>query len=365
MSLGAHRPIKPGYRDIFRVKILGFKRIVAAAVALALLVGGLSLFLIFIQVASLGSARTWVDHTRTVIDTNQQLLRSVLEVEEGERGYLLTGDKLYLDPARKASAAIPGLETKLQGLVVDNPEQVARVRLLTTAVEARRDFIDKVIAVSQAQGPEAARAMVVAGRGSIVMADIRQRARDIDASETQLLNRRVNGARATQNLALIIGLTVAFLALLALTAGLILLARTNRRLNDAMAEASAAEAAREALGALAGAIFSNVPDYLIVLNVEGDDRYVVADINPAFAKAMNTTAERVRGRAINDIMQGPGGQRLIAHYRRVRAGGRPVTTRDEIPFPDGGAGVGIDHGPSASERRRRRAADRLGARHHL
>ena len=65
---------------------MGFKRIVAAAIALALLVAGLGAFLIFTQVETLSHARSWLDHTRTVIAANQTLLGSIQELEDGERG---------------------------------------------------------------------------------------------------------------------------------------------------------------------------------------------------------------------------------------------------------------------------------------
>jgi PAS domain S-box-containing protein len=128
-------------------------------------------------------------------------------------------------------------------------------------------------------------------------------------------------------------------ALLTLTAGVILLAGANRRLNRAFEELQAAEAARAALGALTRAFFENAPDYLIVLDIESAERFVVADINPALEKALNLTAAEVRGRAIDELLPPAPAQRLISHYRRVLAGGRPVTTRDEFAQLPGGPRV--------------------------
>jgi PAS domain S-box-containing protein len=112
--------------------------------------------------------------------------------------------------------------------------------------------------------------------------------------------------------------------------GVTLLARANRQLTSANQEARASEAAREATDALTRALFANVPDYLFVINIE-DDRFILADLNPAFATAMHVTPQQVRGRPIDELLPGEVGQRLLAHYRRVRARGAPVTTRDAIP----------------------------------
>jgi PAS domain S-box-containing protein len=124
-----------------------------------------------------------------------------------------------------------------------------------------------------------------------------------------------------------------------LTVGMVMLATINRRLNNAIGEARKAQSEREAVGALASAIFENVPDYLIVLNIEDDDRFVVADINPAFQKALRVTGERVRGRALNELLPPEVAARLITHYRRVREGGRPVTSRQELARLPGGPRV--------------------------
>jgi PAS domain S-box-containing protein len=317
---------------------LGFKRIVAAAIALAVLVGGLTLFLIFTQVATLGAARYWVEHTRSVLEANQQLRATVQQAEDGERGYLITHDPAYLKPYQAADAALTPEEGKLAQLVADNPTEVRQVHDLTDAIERRRQIIDSVVATAQSGDFDKARAMIVSGQGRAAMADIDACAAKVSALENRLLTARTNSARATQSLTLAIGLTVSLVALLALTGGVILLARTNARLNRAIVEQREAEAARAALGALANAIFVNVPDYLIVLNVEDGadgDRFVIADLNPAFEKALNVTAERVRGRSIGELLPERPARRLISHYRRVRAAGRPVTTRDEIPLPGG------------------------------
>jgi CHASE3 domain sensor protein len=113
---------------------LGFKRIVAAAIGLAVLVGGLTVFLIFTQITTLGAARVWVEHTREVLQTNQRLISLVQQAEDSERGYLITQDPAYLAPYRNASAALPRDEATLSQLVVDNPTEVAQVRDLVGAI---------------------------------------------------------------------------------------------------------------------------------------------------------------------------------------------------------------------------------------
>jgi PAS domain S-box-containing protein len=318
---------------------LDFKRIVAAALALALLVAGLSVFLIFNQVDTVGRARDWVQHTRTVIESTRQLVATTEAAEGAERGYLLTQDQPYLDRVRPALATLPGQESRLLGLVADNPAEGVQVRRLSDAIEQRRGALDQIASVAARGDLASARALVVAGNGRAAMDAIHRDADDVTGMENALLATRTDDARNAQSLSLIIGIAVAAVALLTLTAGVILLAHTNRRLNRAFDELQAAEAARAALSALARAIFNNVPDYLIVLDIEDGGRFVVADINPAFERALNVTAAQVRGRAIDELLPPAPAQRLITHYLRVHGGGKPVTTRDEFAQLPGGPRV--------------------------
>jgi PAS domain S-box-containing protein len=318
---------------------LDFKRIVAAALALALLVAGLSVFLIFNQVDTVGRARDWVQHTRTVIESTRQLVATTEAAEGAERGYLLTQDQPYLDRVRPALATLPGQESRLLGLVADNPAEGVQVRRLSDAIEQRRGALDQIASVAARGDLASARALAVAGNGRAAMDAIHRDADDVTGMENALLATRTDDARNAQSLSLIIGIAVAAVALLTLTAGVILLAHTNRRLNRAFDELQAAEAARAALSALARAIFNNVPDYLIVLDIEDGDRFVVADINPAFERALNVTAAQVRGRAIDELLPPAPAQRLITHYLRVHGGGKPVTTRDEFAQLPGGPRV--------------------------
>ncbi|HTX50723.1 MAG TPA: CHASE3 domain-containing protein, partial [Caulobacteraceae bacterium] len=316
--------------------MLGFKRVIAAAVALALLVAGLSLFLLFTQIGTLGAERAWVQHSRAVIGQIQLLRGSIEDAEQGERGYLVTGDDSYLEPYVKANATLPAEESRLVAMVSDNPGQTNSAKGLVQAIETRRASIGQVIAAAKSGDVDAARRLVRLGEGRGQMSEIRARVSAITQAEADYLDKRTAAARNTQGLTLVIGLTVSFLALATLVAGVVLLARGNRRLARAMADTREAEAARSAMDALTSAIFANVPDYLFVLNVEDGERYVLADINPAFATAMNVAADGVRGRELTSLLPRELAERLIGHYRRVRARGSPVTTRDHLPrFPGG------------------------------
>jgi len=263
LSRTAHRPITDGLGaargsvETPEVTLLGFKRVIAAAIALALVVAGLSVFLLFTQIATLGGERAWVNHSRAVIETVQKVRASIEDAEQAERGYLVTGDARYLEPYARASGELPAEEAQLQALVSDNPAQTSSAKGLVRAVEARRASIDRVVAAAKSGDVAQARALVSRGQGRAEMNDIGVSADAMTRAEAAFLERRTAEARGTQGLALVIGLVVSFLALATLVVGVALLARGNRRLSRAVDAARAAEAARSAQDALTAALFAN------------------------------------------------------------------------------------------------------------
>src|SRR5438067_2037037 len=61
--------------------------------------------------------------TRTIVDSVDELLSTVLDAETGQRGYLLTGESRYLQPYNQAIQAIPGELAGLRSLLARRPEQ--------------------------------------------------------------------------------------------------------------------------------------------------------------------------------------------------------------------------------------------------
>src|SRR5688572_21576360 len=54
----------------------------------------------------------------------QRLLRDVLDAETGQRGYLLTGDTMYLEPYKAAIADISQTQDQLRELLAMRKDQV-------------------------------------------------------------------------------------------------------------------------------------------------------------------------------------------------------------------------------------------------
>ncbi|HET7459188.1 MAG TPA: CHASE3 domain-containing protein [Gemmatimonadaceae bacterium] len=142
------------------------------------------------------TAERLVSHTRDVMSTADAVLARLVDAETGERGYVVSGIEEYLEPYRRAGEDVDSTLGVLRRLTADNPRQQRSVAILDRIARARLRRLDSVIAVRRAAGFEPARAMVVTGRGKILMDSARASLREIKAREGDLLAQRAAAVTA-------------------------------------------------------------------------------------------------------------------------------------------------------------------------
>ncbi|OWR33089.1 hypothetical protein CDO73_00850 [Saccharibacillus sp. O23] len=97
---------------------------------------GLSLLAVSAQVRSLQEANAFIsDHDIAVHDEISALEKHLLDMETGQRGYLLTGNRDYLQPYNDGYTNWEGSYSKLYELVRDNPSQQASLQVIRDNVE--------------------------------------------------------------------------------------------------------------------------------------------------------------------------------------------------------------------------------------
>ena len=126
-----------------------FNRIARRNVTLPLMVGLVSaasfiaFFLYFLSVSS------WVDHTHQVMGKMNELTTLEGDMEAAVRGYLLTGDDVFLGPY---AVARPQFAAQVEDLVkstADNPTQTDRLRKVQVLQQAWQDYAEKLIALKR------------------------------------------------------------------------------------------------------------------------------------------------------------------------------------------------------------------------
>ncbi len=117
--------------------------------------------------------------SREVGDSTDDLLSMLKDAETGQRGYVLTGKDTYLEPYNTATAAIPGLLSRLRSAAAELPVQRERVEALQPLVAAKLQELAMTIELRRSQGQAAAIGAIDSGRGKALMDDIRARCGEI------------------------------------------------------------------------------------------------------------------------------------------------------------------------------------------
>ena len=152
----------------------------------------------------------------------RELFSALQEAETGQRGYLLTGDVSYLEPYKRARAAIDLRFTTVRDSLNDSPEQLQRLADLQVICHEKFDDLESAIALRQSGDSAAAIALVENGHGQQLTAQLR--ARDTEIRNIELLRlgeiqarsrAAYNKAHLTVFAAAVLGLSLMlFLALL-------------------------------------------------------------------------------------------------------------------------------------------------------
>lgn len=146
----------------------------------------LSLFL-FRQSAD---AAAWQKHTFIVLDAAEDLLSSLKDAETGLRGYLLTGDKAYLEPYLAVRSNFAPQLAELRRFCQDNPVQQRRLGVLATLVDEKLLAMDLTIALQRDHRAGEALNKFRSGQGMRLMDKIRVEMGDFTKLERNLLEQR-------------------------------------------------------------------------------------------------------------------------------------------------------------------------------
>lgn len=155
-----------------------------------------------------------VEHTHEVLLTIKSLQARIIDAETGQRGYLITGRKEYLEPYNAAVISVNDELTQLSRLVQDNSYQVERNETLQGLVQKRMTQIRNTIQTRTDKGFDEASAYVQTGEGKIAMDAIRDLLANMERQEQRLLSERISESHVSYWTALV---TAALTSLLGLT----------------------------------------------------------------------------------------------------------------------------------------------------
>ncbi|BAY65203.1 multi-sensor hybrid histidine kinase [Calothrix brevissima NIES-22] len=136
------------------------------------------------------------NHTYQVLGLLQDLNSKLQQAETGQRGYIITGEKRYLEPYQAAIESIDQPLTKLREFTADNPVQQHRLERLQPLIAERITIMQKVLELRDSQGLEAAKKLILTDEGKRLMDKIRYLTDEMKLEENELLTQRSNQAKA-------------------------------------------------------------------------------------------------------------------------------------------------------------------------
>ncbi|HJV60179.1 MAG TPA: CHASE3 domain-containing protein [Albitalea sp.] len=130
-------------------------------------------------------AMTGLGTMATARDHLMNLSRRIVDAETGERGYLLTGRREYLDPYRHASADIDHSLQWLRGYYAAAPAQAQAMQRLQVLVQRKLSELDASMHLYDEGKTEAWRTVLLTDIGKEQMDEIRGVANQLLAEETR------------------------------------------------------------------------------------------------------------------------------------------------------------------------------------
>lgn len=245
------------------------------------------------------------------------LLSTHLNIETGQRGYLLTADNSFLGPYSAGKQQIERSFRSLSDQLADEPELAGGILRLRQLTDAKLAFVDSTVALTGRGDVERARAMVTGGEGKRLMDAIRSEISKLDRAEQSRLaaitqtrdQSRQRVERATYVL------LAAFSLLLVLTA-----IATLRFVSERQRQMACAKDLMERNQA----ILNGAVDGILLLDEAGN----ICELNPSIERLFGYEQAELVGRHNTFLMaDAPNHEDSMAWLRSVGSAGRSGTGR--------------------------------------
>ncbi|MBB5437191.1 signal transduction histidine kinase/DNA-binding response OmpR family regulator/CHASE3 domain sensor protein [Pedobacter sp. AK017] len=155
---------------------------------------GLSLLILFItslasylSIKNLIGSADLVQHSNDVMTNLDGVISVLKDAETGQRGYLLTGDKDFLEPYNGAEQQAIALLDEVAAETKDNPVQQRNVKKLREVITGRLQILKKTVAIKSRGGNVSVGELI---NGKTYMDSARDLIRVMQAEEKRLLELR-------------------------------------------------------------------------------------------------------------------------------------------------------------------------------
>ncbi len=229
----------------------------------------------------------WAAQWTQILDVLPKLERSVVDLQKERDGYLLTGDAVFSEAFKRATASFSSYHGYLSVLVANNPEQAAAVREIRNAVE---EWITS-FATPDMEARRAGRDLATIGNADasqVAMQTLRDKISGFEQGELSVYETRTAAASAQRIMKLAALSTLCFFAIVLLLASnsysCVLVRRQLNKLEGHEARIKS--------------IIQNILDGMITVNAEG----VIRSMNPAAEKMFGCINNEMVGHTFTKLV---------------------------------------------------------------
>ena len=224
-----------------------------------------------------------VRKTEEKINKLEELLSLIKDAETGQRGYIITGNKAYLQPYKTALAKIDIAE--LKNLTADNAMQQSQIETLKPLIAAKLNELQKTIDLRQSQGFDAALQLIRTNQGKNFMDYITNIVREIENEEKARLQQQLKVAK-------VIAKNTLFTLAIAICFSFIILTRLYYLIYREITERKRTEESLNKERNFISAVVDTASALVIVVNPQGQ----IVRFNQACEQTTGYSFDEVRGR---------------------------------------------------------------------
>ena len=231
-----------------------------------------------------------VERLNRLIYANDRVLSGLKDMETGQRGYLLTGKQVYLEPFDGAVAAMPRMLENLRKELAD-PLQKERFQRLVILVSDKRAETEATLLTRNILGADAALAIVQTDKGRDRMEAIRTLCAEINQQARQKLVADSNEVADHQRQASSLSLAITITLFLLLTLGA---ATIQRGVNARDQLIDQLDNSRQQLETT----LSSIGDGVVVTDAQGK----VTFLNPVASRISGWAGSDVIGKSVEEVL---------------------------------------------------------------